>query len=725
MATATTTTSTSESEKYEVLEKIGHGSFGVIHKVRRKSDGQILCRKEISYQRMSPKEREQLQAELSILSKLRHPNIVEYIERDHRKDTQDLHLYMEYCGNGDLGQVIKRLKSKNQYAEEEFVWSVFAQLVTALYRCHYGEDPPEAGKNVMGLGNTAKPTKIRGKSVPWMILHRDIKPENVFLDEHNAVKLGDFGLSKILQSHDFASTYVGTPYYMSPEICAAERYSLYSDIWSLGCLLYELCAKEPPFNARTHIELFHKIKAGRVAPIPPVYSSELQKVISSCLQVNSNARPSTADLLNLPVVKLMRKEQEVVLFAQKLNKEKINMERKMKELEDRAKSFEEEKATMRSEIDAQVRREWEVKARLEIDRQVQAQTTQLRSLFEAEVNKRVQEQIASRNLPPRSSTPNPDGYEPKDVPLPLTDHESSDFPSQTDLSSLSLDSPTDVKQRPAKRTTRTPFGRAQTMFTRATAPSPMDVQMADPSPMSIASLSLSPRKNGKGGQSTKQRGNIFAAAEDRWAPTNASSLPSPTLSEAEGSDADGEDEEDDGLPALPSPTRDPFKAAAKTKRPSLGRVKTLPANSKRLASTPNLFAPNQNTTARKPASAVPVVATSPARKGNANPTRPRPTGSKVPISTGEGASPRKDGMLKTAMKNQLQGRTLVELAQARVAPVSSVTERESLKPVSKSDGATKPPVSIAENDAPVWDPERDEMPSPFLVRTKQPATKSR
>lgn len=129
---------------------------------------------------MSPKEREQLQAELSILSKLRHPNIVEYIERDHRKDTQDLHLYMEYCGNGDLGQVIKRLKSKNQYAEEEFVWSVFAQLVTALYKCHYGEDPPEAGKNVMGLGNTARPVKpvVRGKAVPWMVLHRDIKPEN-------------------------------------------------------------------------------------------------------------------------------------------------------------------------------------------------------------------------------------------------------------------------------------------------------------------------------------------------------------------------------------------------------------------------------------------------------------------------------------------------------------------------------------------------------------------
>jgi hypothetical protein len=519
---------------------------------------------------------------------------------------------------------------------------------------------------------------------------------------------------------------------MSPEICAAERYSLYSDIWSLGCLLYELCAKEPPFNARTHIELFHKIKAGRVSPIPPVYSSELQKVITTCLQVNPNSRPSTADLLNLPVVKLMRKEQEVVLVGQRFTKEKALLERRIQELEDRSKNADEQKIAMRAEVDAQVRREWEVKARLEIDRQVQAQTAQLKSLFDAEVDKRVQQQLARKNLPPRSSTPTIEVSElaPKDVPLPLTDVESSDFPSQTDLSSLSLDSPTNTKPQPVKRSTRTPFARARTMFAERTAiPSPMDVHMADPSPMSIACLSLSPRKNGKTSATTKPKGNIFAAAEERWAPTNASTLPSPTLSEAEeDSGADGEDEEDDGLPALPSPTRDPFKAVAKTKRPSLGRVKTMPANNKRLQSTPNLFAPNsQAVNARRPASAVPVVATSPNRKGNASPTRSRTVvASKVPISSGEGASPRKEGMLKTAMRNQLQGRTLVELAQARTAPLPPThAERDGLKPTSKSDGAIKIAVNFAENEAPVWDPERDEMPSPFLVRTKAPITRSR
>lgn len=156
----------------------GHGSFGIIRKVRRKIDNTIVCRKEVSYLKMSQKEREQLHAEFTILSSLRHPNIVGYYHRDHLKSTQDLYIYMEYCGNGDLGRVIRNLQAKNEYAEESFVWSIFSQLVTALYRCHYGIDPPQVGKDVMGLGPTARPQTPAGGMT---ILHRDLKPENSML----------------------------------------------------------------------------------------------------------------------------------------------------------------------------------------------------------------------------------------------------------------------------------------------------------------------------------------------------------------------------------------------------------------------------------------------------------------------------------------------------------------------------------------------------------------
>lgn len=124
---------------------------------------------------MTQKEREQLHSEFQILSHLRHPNIVAYYHREHLKASQDLHLYMEYCGNGDLGRVIKELQTKGQRAQESFVWSIFSQLVLALYRCHYGVDPPDVGGNVLGTAGGAAPKTPAGAVT---ILHRDLKPEN-------------------------------------------------------------------------------------------------------------------------------------------------------------------------------------------------------------------------------------------------------------------------------------------------------------------------------------------------------------------------------------------------------------------------------------------------------------------------------------------------------------------------------------------------------------------
>ncbi|KAM0816686.1 putative Kinase-like domain-containing protein [Seiridium cardinale] len=698
-----------ESEKYEVLEKIGHGSFGVIRRVRRKADGLVMCRKEISYLKMSQKEREQLHAEFQILSGLRHPNIVAYYHREHLKLSQDLHFYMEYCGNGDLGRVIRDLALKNQYAEESFVWSIFSQLTMALYRCHYGVDPPEVGKNVLGLGQLAKPKAIAGGMT---ILHRDLKPENVFLNEDNSVKLGDFGLSKIMASHDFASTYVGTPFYMSPEICAAERYTLKSDIWSLGCIIYELCTREPPFNAKSHYQLVQKIKEGRFNSLPKVYSKDLSDAIKSCLQVNPDHRPSTADLLNNPVVRLMRKEREVVEMNKLLKAKEETLTKKMLELERKLANADADKSSMRHEIEASIRREWEVKARLEIDRLVTEEMESLRQRFEAEVAARVHEELQKKTVSfaPVEAQEFASSLSKSDFPQSIggqsTDAD-GDFPSTTDITELSIDSPEQI--HPLKKSARTPFGRAQTMFAGPIG-TPMDIEMASPSPIPLAALSLSPRRNAATKVPLNNKPDIFAAGDsDRFRD------PDPVLSESE----------DDDEPVIPSPSRYPRsnKNPFGAKRPGLTTTKTAP-NGQFKGNVMNL---------NKPVPSLPPV-TAQNKPGSNGPLRERSHSpnrrlSKIPSAAnllaplnGENMSglTRKNSQKdssdnspnKLATKNNVRGRTLIELQQARAggrAPDISPKRTNSLKDRAAADRYMEPAV---------WDPEKDEMPSPFLVRKK-------
>ena len=659
---------------------------------------------------MSQKEREQLHAEFSILNSLKHPNIVGYYHREHLKPTQELYLYMEYCGGGDLSKEILKLKAKNQIADEEYVWSIFSQIVAALYRCHYGVDAPEVGRNAMGPCGALKPLGLKGKN-QVMILHRDLKPENstlqpdvfvlgptltflVFLGADNSVKLGDFGLSKLMQSHDFASTYVGTPFYMSPEICAAERYTLHSDIWSLGCVMYELCARTQPFNAKTHFHLIQKIKEGRVDPLPSVYSQELQNVIKSCLNINPLKRPDTASLLNLPAVRLMRKEREVVELGRLLRVKEEQAMRKVQEVEVKILNWNGEKEKLRAGLESTMRREWEVKARLEIDRQVQMEKERLHKMFETEVQSRVEAEVqvrlGSRPIAKEAGQPSPPAVQLSSV---STDTD-SDFPSLTDLSSLSVESPPVIQSKtPPKKRTRTALARARTGFD-----SPMDVQMVDPSPMSIACLSLSPRRTAAANTSgIPNSNNIFAAAaaqKQRLAPHT--SLPRSSMIV---------EDEEDTLPDLPSPTRapsglpDPFKAPS---RPGLLRQKTAPMNHINGCPQPTLFPPAaSNRPSRVPSPPSP-------KHSGFSPIRRAPP--KPATSSTE------NEMFKAVMQRNLfgqngGGRTLVELAQARAGGLSQAqrVEKEIVEDTKKENLRSA-------GDVPIWDPERDEMPSPFLVR---------
>ena len=266
-------------DHYEVLETIGSGSYGTCKKVRRRSDNKILVWKELDYGTMSESEKQMLVSEVNLLRELKHPNIVRYYDRIIDRTNTTIYLVMEYCEGGDLSKLISKCKKERKYLESDFIWKLFSQLVSALQECHRREN----GKH---------------------ILHRDLKPANVFLDANQNVKLGDFGLARVL-SHDtsMAKTFVGTPYYMSPEQMNKTGYNDKSDVWSLGCLLYETCALVPPFLAANQKSLAAKIRTGRFRPTPSHYPESLNHLISTMLRVNDDLRPSVSELAENPILK--------------------------------------------------------------------------------------------------------------------------------------------------------------------------------------------------------------------------------------------------------------------------------------------------------------------------------------------------------------------------------------------------------------------------------------
>lgn len=263
---------------YEVLCVIGTGKFGTCYKVKNKLSNKIFVWKAIDYSDMDEDRRQQLISEIKILKQLSHPNIVKYFNHIVNKATHTLYIIMENCDGGDLAQMIRKCAQSQCHFEETFIWRVLYQLSKALQGCH-----------------SHKSTST--------ILHRDIKPANVFLDADGNIKLGDFGLARILSgTNNFAQSVVGTPYYMSPEIIKGGKYNRKSDIWSLGCLMYELCALVPPFSGRHMASLSRNITDGRFNRIPRYYSADLQKIIAFMLSVEHGYRPTIDIILHHPTV---------------------------------------------------------------------------------------------------------------------------------------------------------------------------------------------------------------------------------------------------------------------------------------------------------------------------------------------------------------------------------------------------------------------------------------
>jgi len=263
-------------DEYQLQRSIGNGSFGQVYLVLHKEEQREYVMKSIELQTASDEGRQQMELEVQLLKSMQHPNIVAYRE-SFVDDSGHLCIFMEYCEHGDIFSYLQDLR-RTQMPSEAQLLEWFTQIVWALQALHQQK-----------------------------ILHRDLKTQNIFLAgsrQQLAAKLGDFGVAKVLSSTvDLAKTQIGTPFYMSPELINSHPYSYKSDVWGLGCVLYEIINGHRAFDAQSLNGLALKIIKGSYTPISAGCSNSTKQLIQQMLTKNPSHRPSLKEILHMPQIR--------------------------------------------------------------------------------------------------------------------------------------------------------------------------------------------------------------------------------------------------------------------------------------------------------------------------------------------------------------------------------------------------------------------------------------
>ena len=277
-------------------KNLGKGAFGSVCLVTRKEDKKIYAMKSINIGKLDKKEIEAALNEVRILASLSHPNIIGYKDAFYDENSRTLNIVMEYADDGDISHKIQDNLKRRLRFEESTIWEWIIQLLKGLKYLHDNK-----------------------------IMHRDIKCANIFLMKNGLLKIGDLNVSKIAKSNmDMARTQTGTPFYLAPEIWKDLPYDYKCDIWSVGCIIYELCTSRPPFRGTSLKELGRNVLNGYYLPISG-FSNDIKDIIAKMLIVDPKRRASTDELLNSDIIQRRIKNIGINIKENYSNSKKANL----------------------------------------------------------------------------------------------------------------------------------------------------------------------------------------------------------------------------------------------------------------------------------------------------------------------------------------------------------------------------------------------------------------
>eukprot|EP01068_Selenidium_serpulae_P005963 Selendium_serpulae@DN4244_c0_g1_i1.p1 len=289
------------TKKYKTLELVGVGNYGRATLVEAQASGKRFIMKTIDLSLLSTKARRAAFREARLLAACRHPYIISF--RDSFVDTNHLDIVMDYAQGGDLGAKLKTHKDNGVPISESQLLLWLTQTVIGVRYLHQRR-----------------------------IFHRDLKPTNMFLSETGRIKIGDFGLSRLLETNDvWATTVAGTPNYMSPEILSGETYGFPSDIWALGCVLYQLLNLKSPFEAKDLKQLIQKIRFEELGTMTNSPHSEVLKTLCRRMLEKDPLKRPTVDevnehyLIQNTILQMLTEERDKISNGDKIsNKDKIS-----------------------------------------------------------------------------------------------------------------------------------------------------------------------------------------------------------------------------------------------------------------------------------------------------------------------------------------------------------------------------------------------------------------